>query len=140
MKILSSMNLKPRAVLVTASILLLVLAFNTLINIYSATSRYKEALIAKTAALAEGTKKDITKAVGFGLSLNALEGMGDRLRGLAEEDKDISRAMVMDMDGRVLYSSDQTMENTVLNDQPTRQAIAAAGHRVHSYSDTRGGH
>jgi len=140
MKILSSMNLKTRAVLVTASILLLVLTFNTLINIYSATSRYKEALIAKTAALAEGTKKDITKAVGFGLPLNALEGMGDKLRGLAEEDKDISRAMVMDVDGRVLYSSDQTMENTVLNDEPTKRAIAAPGPMVHSYSDARGGH
>ena len=140
MKILSSMNLKTRAVLVTASILLLVLTFNTLINIHSATSRYKEALIAKTAALAEGIKKDISKAVGFGLPLNALEGMGDKLRGLAEEDKDISRAMVMDIDGKVLYCSDQTMENTVLSDEPTKHAITTSGPMVHSYSDARGGH
>jgi len=134
------MNLKTRAVLVTASILLLVLTFNTLINIHSATSRYKEALIAKTAALAEGIKKDISKAVGFGLPLNALEGMGDKLRGLAEEDKDISRAMVMDIDGKVLYCSDQTMENTVLSDEPTKHAITTSGPMVHSYSDARGGH
>ncbi len=140
MKILSSMNLKNRAVLVTASILLLVLAFNTLINIYSATSRYKEALIAKTAALAEGVKKDITKAVGFGLPLNALDGMGDKLRGLAEEDKDLSRATVMDMDGRVLYSSDKTIESMVLNDEPTKHALAALAPMVHSYSDANGGH
>ena len=140
MKILTSMNLKNRAVLVTSSILLLVLAFNTLINIYSATSRYKEALIARTASLADGIKKDITKAVGFGLPLNALDGMGDKLRGLAEEDKDLSRAMVLDMDGRVLYSSDKTMESTVLNDEPTKNAIAATAPMVHSYSDAHGGH
>ncbi len=140
MKILSTMNLKTRAVIATASILLLVLAFNTLINIYSATSRYKEALIAKTAALAEGVKKDITKAVGFGLPLNALEGMGDKLRGLAEEDKDLSRAMVMDTDGKVLYASDSSMENLTLGDGPTKLALATSGPLVQSYSDSRGSH
>jgi methyl-accepting chemotaxis protein len=140
MKTLSSMNLKNRAVIATASILLLVLAFNTLINIYSATSRYKEALIATTAALAEGIKKDITKAVGFGLPLNALDGMGDKLRSLAEEDKDLSQAMIMDMDGRVLYSSNKTTESTVLNDEPAKRALAATAPMVHSYSDIRGSH
>jgi methyl-accepting chemotaxis protein len=140
MNIFSKMNLKTRAVLATAGIILLVLALNTLVNIYTSTSKYKEALIAKTTVMADNTRKDIVKAIGFGLPLNALEGLGEKLRALADEDKDISVASVMDMDGRVLYASLPAMENSVLSDRPSRVALAAKAPLVHSYTDERGGH
>ncbi|MGE5173321.1 MAG: methyl-accepting chemotaxis protein [Betaproteobacteria bacterium] len=134
------MNLKTRAVLVTGGILLLVMMVNTLVNIYASTSRYKEALIARTTALAEGTQKDINKAIGFGLPLNALEGMGDKLRSLTEEDKDLSGAMIMDADGKALYASDRALENTVLSDEASRKALASRVPLVQFYTDSTGGH
>jgi methyl-accepting chemotaxis protein len=124
----------------TAGILLLVLAFNTLTTIYVTTGKYRDALIAKTTVLADGIKKDINKAIGFGLPLNALEGMGDKLRALTEEDKDISRALVMDSDGKVLYTNDKALENAVLSDQPSKDALLATGPMVQTYSDEAGGH
>ncbi len=140
MKLISKTNLKARAVFTTAGILLLVLAFNTLVNIYVTTSKYREALIARTTAMADDTRKDIIKAIGFGLPLNALEGMGDKLRLLSEEDRDLSAAMIVDMDGRVLYASDKTLENSVVSDKAARTALAARIPLVHSYSDERGEH
>ena len=139
MKLLAT-NLKTRAVLVTGGILLLVMLVNTLVNIYVARGRYQEALIARTAALAEGVRKDINKAIGFGLPLSALEGMGDKLRGLMEEDKDLSGAMVMDASGKVLYASDRALENTVLDDAASRNALAATAPKVQYYTDQAGGH
>ncbi len=133
-------NLKTRAVLVTGSILLLVMLVNTLVNIYVATNRYKESLIARTTALADGIRKDINKAVGFGLPLNALEGMGDKLRELLEEDKDLSGAMIMDTEGKVLYASDRTLENAVQHDEASKQALAAKAPMVQFYIDSTGGH
>ena len=73
MSILSKMSLKTQAMVATAGILLLVLAFNTLTTIYVTTGKYRDALIAKTTVLADGIKKDINKAIGFGLPLSALE-------------------------------------------------------------------
>jgi methyl-accepting chemotaxis protein len=140
MSIISKMNLKTRAVFATAGIILLVLALNTLVNIYATTSKYREALIARTTAMADSIRKDIVKAIAFGLPLNALEGMGDRLRALIEEDKDISVAMITDMDGRVLYASDNRLENSVLSNEPSKTALAASVPMVHSYSDETGGH
>jgi methyl-accepting chemotaxis protein len=140
MSILSKMSLKTQAMVSTAAILLLVLAFNTLTTIYVTTGKYRDALIAKTTVVAEGIKKDINKAIGFGLPLNALEGMGDKLRALTEEDKDISRALIMDMDGRALYSSDKAIENTIMTDAPSKAALAAGRPMVQSYSDAAGGH
>ncbi|HWR73138.1 MAG TPA: hypothetical protein VN604_08200, partial [Nitrospirota bacterium] len=104
MKFLSHASLKTRAVFMMAGVILLALSFNTLVNTYSASSRYKQALLAKATALAEGVMKDINKALGFGIPLNALDGTNDKLRMLMEEDKDLSRSMIMDLEGRVLYS------------------------------------
>jgi len=134
------MSMKIRAMLVTAGILLLVLVFNTLVNIAVTRGRYQEALIARTTALAEGIRKDINKAVGFGLPLNALDGMGDKLRGLMEEDKDLSGAMVMDAGGRVLYAGDRSIENTMPADEPGRKALAADDPMVQFYTNSAGGH
>lgn len=136
----STMNLKTRAVLVTAAILFLVIAVNTAVNIYAAATRYRDALIARATALADGTVKDINKATGFGIPLNALDGMGDKLRGLLKGDKDLSKAMVMDAEGRVLYAGDQSIENTSLSDDASRKALAADGPLVQFYADRTGGH
>ena len=140
MRSMFTWNLKLKAVAATAGILLLVLGFNTAVNIYSAAGKYREALISRATALAEGVKKDINKAVGFGLPLNALEGMGDKMRGLVEGDKDLSRAIIMDADGKALYASDPKLENSVLTDDASRNALGADGPLVHSYSDTAGEH
>ena len=140
MSILSKMSLKTQAMVATAGILLLVLAFNTLTTIYVTTGKYRDALIAKTTVLADGIKKDINKAIGFGLPLSALEGMGDKLRVLSEENQDISRALVMDNDGKVLYASDRALENAVLGDTASKAALAATSPKVQSYSDAAGGY
>jgi len=137
---LSSMNLKTRAMLVTAAVLFLVIAVNTLVNISVATSKYREALIARTTALADGTRKDITKAVGFGIPLNALDGMGDKLRAMMEADVDLAGVMIMDAEGKVLYASDRALENTVPGDEQGRKALAANEPMVQYYSGKTGGH
>jgi hypothetical protein len=106
---LSSMNLKTRAMVVAAAVLFLVIAVNTLVNISVAASKYREALIARTTALAEGTWKDIAKAIGFGIPLSARDGMSDKLRGMMETDRDLSSVMIMDADGKVLYAADRAL-------------------------------
>lgn len=140
MRLFSDVSLKTRAVAATAGIILFILALNGLINAYSASSRYREALVDKAAAFAEGVTKDISKAIGFGLSLDALDGMGDKLRSLTEEDRDLSRARVMDETGKVLYSSDPREERAVLSDAASKRAIAADKPMTQTYTDADGGH
>ncbi|HEX9021195.1 MAG TPA: methyl-accepting chemotaxis protein [Nitrospirota bacterium] len=140
MKKLSDRSLKTRAILAVSGILLLVLVLNTLATIAVATSGYREALIARAAALAEGIRKDINKTIGFGIPLNALEGLGEKLRALTEEDQDLSGALVMDLEGKVLYASDRALENTVLSDTASRKALEANAQIIQFYRDKTGGH
>lgn len=140
MSVLSKINLKARAVIITAAILLLALGLNTLIVVYAATIRYREALIEKTTMLAEGVKREIDKAVSFGLPINSLEGMSDKLRELTAKDKDIAGAIIMDASGRALYSSEAGEENRVLDDKAAKKALAADAPMLHSYTDSSGSH
>ncbi len=140
MNLFAGMNLKTRAVVATAGIILLILGLTTLINVFTATSRYKEALMEKVTAMAEGTRKDINKALGFGIPLNAFDGMGEKLGLLVRQDKDLSQAMIMDMNGKVLYASMAGAENTIKDDEASRQALGASGEITQSYSDAGGSH
>ena len=120
------MTLKKQALLATAGILFLVLGLNTYINIRASTGKYQEALTAKTAILAAGVKKDIDKALGFGMAVNDLTGMVERLQELAQQDGDIAYALVTDMQGRVLYANERGRVNLVLTDAAAKEALAAA--------------
>lgn len=139
MKLWDGMTLKARAVVATGGILLAALALNTGLNIYSAAGKYREAVIGQTTALAEGIKKDIEKVTGFGLPLSALDGMSDKLLGLMESESKISRAMVVDRDGKILYSTDRAREGTKMNDPGSRAAMEATAPLVQEYSDETGG-
>jgi len=125
MKFLDEMTLKTRAVAATGGILLVALVLNTGLNISSAAGKYREAVLGRTTALAESVKKDIDKVTGFGLPLNAMDGMSDKLRGLLEADKDLSRAMIVDRDGKVLYATEKAREGALANDPGSRKAIEA---------------
>ncbi len=131
-------TLKTRALYATAGVLLLVLGVNTAINSYSATSKYREALIARTVAVAEGFTKDINRAVEFGLPLSELTDMGDKLRRRIEQDHDIAYALVMDMDGRILYASDRTAEGVVREDGTTARALSATEPMTQLHTDAEG--
>ncbi len=139
MMLLLAKKLKTQSVLVIGGILLLVLLVNTLVNTYAATNRYKESLLARTTAFADGIQQEISRALGSGQSLNSLEGMEDRLHGMMEADKELSGAMIMDMQGRVLYAGDRARENTLLSDEATKHALAEAP-PFQSYHDNSGGH
>jgi methyl-accepting chemotaxis protein len=130
----SDLNLKWRAVAATGAILLFALGLNTGLNAYTSAAKYREAVMGRVTVLAEGIEKDVEKVTGFGLPLNALEGMSDKLRGLLESDKDLSSAILMDKDGRVLYASNRALEGTVLSDPATRNALTATSPLVQEYT------
>lgn len=133
MKLFATMDLRTRAVAATGAVLFLALILNTGLSIITTAGKYREAVIGRATILAEGIKKDIDKITGFGLQLNALEGMSERLRGLRDSDKDISRAMIMDREGKVLYATERELENTAPQDEASRRAAAANEPLEHDY-------
>ena len=139
MKIFASLNLKTRAMLVTAAGLALVLVINLLVTVSVGTSTHRETLLARAFALTEGMRKELNIALTTGLPLQSLEDLGARLRGLADEDQDLAGLLIMDDNGKALYSSNQGQEGMVLDDAPSRKALAASAPEVQYYADSSGG-
>ncbi|MDH4161882.1 MAG: methyl-accepting chemotaxis protein [Nitrospirota bacterium] len=139
MKLFASLDLKTRAVAATGGILLLALVLNTGLNMYSAASKYRDAVVGKTTAYAEGIKKDIDKVTGFGLPLNAMDGMNEKLRDLMDNDADLSRSSILDQDGRILYASDKSLIGTLASDANGRRAAAATEPLVQEFETETGG-
>lgn len=125
MKLFSRLNLKARALAATAIVLLCALGLNTTVTIYATRGKYREALMSRASAEAEMVLKDINKAIGFGMPLDSIAGLGERLRALVEKSDDIAYAMVMDEAGKVLYASDPGMENTRPENEAAARALAA---------------
>ena len=136
---LAEMSLKTHTTLLTGGILLLVLVFNTLVNIHTAVEQYRTALIARVAVLAEGINKDISRSIGSGIPLNAIEGIGGRLHEIIAEDPDLSGAMIINLDGSVLYASNRALENTVPDDPAIKKALAVSESMVQYRTDNMGG-
>ncbi len=134
MKLWSKLNLKTRAVLATGSILLLALALNTGLTSYSAAGKYRDAVMGRVTMLAEDIEKDVEKVLAIGLPMTAMDGMSDRLRGVVEADRDLSVALIMDRDGKVLFASDHAVEGTIPSDPASRRAVAATAPQVQEYT------
>jgi methyl-accepting chemotaxis protein len=131
------MDLKTRAVVATGGIVLLALVLNTALSMVTTAGKYREAVMGRTTAMAEGIKKDIDKVLGFGLTLDALDGMSENLDTLKQMDRDIALVMILDQGGRVLYATDRDLEKTIPADKATKQALAAQEPLVQEYTLAR---
>ena len=134
MRLFTEMNLRTRAVVATGGILLLALVLNTALSMYTTAGKYREAVMGRTTALAEGIKKDIDKVLGFGLSLDGLEGMSENLDALKQIDRDIALVSILDRDGKVLYATDRGLEKTRPTDGATKKALGAEEPLVQEYT------
>ena len=135
MDVRTAKSLKARAVLASAGILFIALALNTTFIVYPAAGRYQEALIDRAAAVVEGAKKDIEKALSFGIALESLEGTSEILKEVLSRDQDLEHIRVLDLQGRVLYASSPGDVQKVLSDETTRRAVAATAPLLQSYRD-----
>ncbi len=133
-RMFSHLSLRIKAVLVTGGILILALGVNTFFITYAAAGRYRTALIDRVATIVDGVKKDIDKALGFGIPLAGLDGVGEKLRSLSEQNEDLAYVTVVDADGKVLYSSVASEEHKVLTDEPSRRALAATEPMLHTFT------
>lgn len=133
-KLFAGMKLRTQAVVATGVIVMAALVLNTALSMVTTAGKYREAVMGRTTAIAEGVRKDIDKVLGFGLSLDQLDGMSENLDAIRQVDRDITLVAILDRDGKVLYATDRDLERTVLTDKATKQALAAEKPIVQEYA------
>ncbi len=76
-------------------------------------------------SVGEGMEKEIEKVLLFGVPLESVEGLNEKLKALLQE-KGIAYSMVTDTGGRVLFHSDESKAGQQLSDTASLKAAMAA--------------
>ncbi len=116
------MNLQKRSVFIIAFILFLAISINTAVLTYIAHNRYKQAVLAKETSVGEAMIKEIGKVLSLGISLENIEGLNEKLKGLLE-DKTIAYSMVLNKEGKILFHTDGASVGKVFRDSVTLKAL-----------------
>jgi len=118
-----NMNLKKRAMLMTAGILFLAISMNTAILTYISYENHKDSVLTNAISASKALIKEITAVVSFGIAIENA-GINEKLRDLAAGGA-IGYAMVLDTNGRILYHNDKEYLGKVYKDAQTLKALTS---------------
>ncbi|NJD56277.1 MAG: HAMP domain-containing protein [Nitrospirae bacterium] len=135
MKKFLTMSLQNKAIALLAAILFLILGLNTTVLTGVASKKYKQAMLTKSSAIAEGMQKELGKAVNLGIPVESLEGVNEKLAELVGRDKGIGYAMVTDVKGKILFHNKADEVGKELKDPVTNRVLASKTHLVQDADD-----
>jgi len=119
------LNLQQKSISVVAGILFIILAINTAVLTYVASRKYENAILSKTTSIGENMKRELAKVLALGVPVESLEGVSEKMKALADQDKEIGYAMITDVQGKVLHHSSAQMVGRELRDKASTNAAAA---------------
>ncbi|HKL26609.1 MAG TPA: ATP-binding protein [Desulfuromonadales bacterium] len=99
------LSLQTRILLFTLVVLTLTIAGNTWFAVESFRKTYREAILRRGEALADGLATQVKGVLDLGLTLQEINGLSERCRELVEKDPEIGYCVVEDETGRVLFNS-----------------------------------
>ena len=97
------LSLRIKITLITITILFFAIGTNTLISSYIFTTEYSKALQSKTLLTGETLETQLERLLDLGIPLNQLVGFEDQCQQIVERYPDISYAMVIDIDGKIIF-------------------------------------
>src|SRR5574340_985500 len=121
----NGMNLQKKSTAVVAVILFFIIAINTGVLTYVASTKYRHAILSKTTTVGEGMQKELGKVLDLGVSIESLEGINEKMADLVSRDKAIGYAMVVSKDGKILFHNDAAKAGQELKDNTSIKAASS---------------
>jgi len=103
---LRKMNLKTKAAVFIAIILVLVMGLSNVILTSAVTSRLEMALLTSSTLIGQGLAGEIIKTVDMGIYLEDLEGLSEQLTATVDQHSDLGYVFISDNQGKLLYQSE----------------------------------
>ncbi len=118
-----NLNLEKKAILIVALILFFIIGINTSVLTYVASDKYKTAILSKISVVGESLQQEMKKVLSFGISLDSIEGINEKLGELVNNNSSIGYAMVINADGTVIYDHEgQNMGNRMTDEVSLKAA------------------
>ncbi len=111
-----ALKIRHRVVLISAVVLFLGIGANTLVNSIVFMRDYSKALQSKAFVIARTLRSQLDRLLRLKIPLEDLVGFDEQCRELVERHREISYAMVVDLDGRVLFHNDPSQQGLTVSD------------------------
>jgi CheY-like chemotaxis protein/signal transduction histidine kinase/ABC-type sugar transport system substrate-binding protein/HAMP domain-containing protein len=131
-------SLRFKIILITVAILVFAIGVTTLGSGYIFSQEYSDVLQSRTIIIGQGIKSQLNRLLGLGISLEDVTGFEKQLQETVKTYEDITYAMIVDLDGKILFHNDPTQHNKILTDATTLAAVRS-GKDVIQINSAQGG-
>lgn len=131
-------SLRFKIIFITVAILVLALGATTLVSSYIFSQEYRDVLQSRTFVIGQGIKSQLDRLLDLGILLEDLSGFEKQLQDTVNTYQDISYAMVVNLDGRILFHNDRSQHNKMISDAAILAAVKSGQDVIQPFSDQTG--
>ena len=117
------LSIRTKIVLISSTILFIALGAATTLNSMFFAKEHTKALQSEAFAIAKTLKFQLDRLLALNIALNELVGFEEQCLDLINKHRDISYAMVVDPNGKILFHNDASQHNQVLLDSNILKGI-----------------
>ena len=116
-------GLRDKILVITVTTLLLAISVNTYIVSRLFRTEYSSALQSKIAVIANTVRSQVERLLVLGIAVNDIEGFDTQCREVLQKHQDLAYAMVVQLDGKILFHSDIRYHGTMIDAPALLEAI-----------------
>ena len=135
MKKFQTLTLSVKIIFITVVILITTIGINTLISSSIFTTEYSAALQSNASVVGQSLKQQLDRLLGLGIELHNIIGFEKQCQDVVEQYDEISYAMIVDMEGQVLFHNDTTQHGQRFTEPAILQAIQSKEMSIQIYYD-----
>jgi GAF domain-containing protein/HAMP domain-containing protein len=133
-----SFSLRFKIIFITVAILVLALGATTIVSSFIFSQEYGDVLQSRALIIGQGIKSQLDRLLGLGILLEDLSGFEKQLQDTVNTYQDIAYAMVVNLEGKILFHNDSTQHNKMITDAATLAAVRSGRDVIQRYSDQTG--
>lgn len=131
-------SLRFKIIFITVAILVFAIGATTLASGYVFSQEYSNVLQSRALIIAKGVQAQLNRLLELGIPLEDLIGFEKQMLNTVDTYEDISYAMIVDLDGKILFHNDPAQHNKILTDTATLTAIKSSEEVIQIYADQAG--
>jgi putative methionine-R-sulfoxide reductase with GAF domain len=128
-----NLSIRMKIVLITLVILFLAIGANALLSSYVFTREYSTALQSEMLVVGQGLALQLDRLLRFNIPLEEVVGFDKQCQEIVEKYAEVSYAMVVDTDGKILFHNDPAQHGQVLTDPAVLKAVSGTENTTQVY-------
>ena len=132
------LNIRGKIVLIASAILFIAIGANTLVNSYVFTKEYSKALQSKALIIGQTLTAQLERLLKLKIPILDIVGFEEQCQELVNKYKDISYAMIVDHDGKILFHNDSKQHGQISATPTISPDTKGINDVLHRYSNKEG--